>query len=182
MWRPRIHHHLAALSAALLVGLLHAPLAAQEIPVWDPDESLGYDRSLSLGVEVGKPLIFGLEGGYNFTPHVSSQLGFSTLGDFTAISGGLRLNLLSFDLARALPYLEAGFTQYFLEDGARETTPITAHSVLGLEYVFLSNLGVAMNLGYQVALGNSEDPTVERYGINDDMSEWLFAVNARYFF
>jgi hypothetical protein len=137
---------------------------------------------LSIGVEAGNPLIFGVEGGYNFSRRVSAMLGFAALGDFTAISGEVRLFMLPFDLDRALPTVGGGFTQYFLADGSRETSPIAAHVLLGLEYIFPSHLGVGGTVGYQYALGSSEDATVERYDINDDLADWFFAVNARYFF
>lgn len=184
MWRPlsRLHHRLASILIIPFLAVLAAPLAAQEIPIWDRGEPLRYERPINLGLEIGKPLVLGLKGGYNFSPRVSGHAGFAALRDFTAITGELRLNLLPFDLARALPYFDAGFTQYFLEVDSRSTTPIAFHSGFGVEYVFLSEFGVAMNLGYQVALGSSEDRSVERYGIHDDVSEWFFALNARYYF
>lgn len=187
MWRRRTARHRHPTRVLLLLGpialaVAAGPLRAQEVPpAWNPEPVPATERRLSLGVEVGKPLVFGFKGGYNFTSRISSHLGFAALGDFTAISGGLRLNLVPFDVGRALPFAEAGFTQYFLADGPRETSPMAAYVLAGLEYVFLSHVGVGLNLGYQTALGSPEDPTVERYGINDDLDEWLFAVNARYF-
>jgi len=170
------------LVVAILQIPLVSPLRAQE--GWNPEPvaSGSNDHPLSLGIEAGRPLIFGIEGGYNFNRRVSAMVGFTDLGDFTAIAGEVRLFLLPFDLDRALPSCGVGFTQYFLANGPRETSPIAAHVLLGLEYVFPSHLGVGSTLGYQQALGSSEDKTVERYDINDDLADWFFAVNARYFF
>lgn len=170
---------------ALLV-LFAGPLLAQE--GWDqiepaadsaPATSLG---PLSLGIEAGKPLIFGIEAGYNFTQYISGEVGFSTLSRFTAISGELRLYPLGFPIGQAVPSIGAGFTQYFLSADGGDVSPIAAHGVAGLEYIFPSRLGVGATLGYQLGLGGSEDRSIERYGIHDDLANWFFAMNARYFF
>lgn len=170
---------------ALLIQFAE-PLLAQE--GWDqiepaadsaPATSLG---PLSLGIEAGKPLIFGIEAGYNFTQYISGEVGFSTLSRFTAIAGELRLYPLGFPMRQAVPSIGAGFTQYFLSADGGDVSPIAAHGLAGLEYIFSSGLGVGATLGYQLGLGGSENRSVERYGIHDDLSNWFFAVNARYFF
>jgi hypothetical protein len=183
---PLAHSPLVFARCLVVIAALQLPLAAalQAQEGWDsvPVVSDTNERSLSLGIEAGKPLIFGVEGGYNFDERVSGMVGFSTLGDFAAISAELRAFLLRFGTQKALPSVGVGFTQYFLTSGARETSPIAGHLLLGVEYIFPSYLGVGATLGYQHALGSSEDKTVERYDINDDLADWFFAVNARYFF
>ncbi len=139
-------------------------------------------RPLSVGIEVGRPLVFGVTASYNFNPHTSAHFGFSSLGDFTAISGEMRYSLIGIGTQRALPSLGGGFTQYFLNDGDRESSPTVGHVLVGLEYIFPYRLGIGGTVGYQAAIGTSGDGTVERYGIDNDVAEWFFAVSGRYFF
>ena len=65
----------------------------------------------SLGVEVSKPLILGIEGTYHFDSRVAASVGFGALSGFTAISGEVDYHFLRFD-GRGLSALTGvGFAQ-----------------------------------------------------------------------
>ena len=176
----------ALVGGALVLFALTAgtvPSAAQEFPGWNPDFSNpSLERRFSFGLDVGKPLVFGATAGYNFSARASTQLGIASLGDFTALSGELRFNLLQFDVTTPVPFVTAGFTQYYLADGAVETSPTAVHAALGVEYMFLSYFGSGVQLGYLEALGGSQHPEVDRYGISDTTETVYFTFSGRYMF
>jgi hypothetical protein len=136
----------------------------------------------SLGVEVSKPLILGVEGTYHFDPRVAASLGFAALSGFTAISGEVDYHVLRFDAQGLSALTGVGFAQYFLAEGGKESQPTMAHALVGIENVFQNRVGVGMNLGYQVAIGSSGDESVDRYGIHANADGWFFGMNARYVF
>lgn len=175
----------AALLAAVLATILACPagVMAQDFPGWDPEFGTPIlERRLSIGIDVGKPLVFGLTGGYQFNSRAAGLVGVAALGDFTALNGELRVQVTHFEMAMPVPYLVAGFTQYYLSDGPAETSPITAHAAVGTEYVFTSFFAIGAELGYMEALGGSHNAAVDRYGISDDVASLYFSLGGRYLF
>jgi hypothetical protein len=171
-----------AVGLVLLVSAVTAA-TAQDGSGWTSDYgSPDFARRASVGIDVGKPLVFGVTGGYHFTERIAAQLGFAALGDFTALSAEMRVHILPLALESPVPFVAFGFTQYYLADGADETSPITVQGAVGAEYMFAGSIGASARLGYIEALGASSDSSVDRYGISDDVSTAFFTLGARYLF
>ncbi len=171
---------------ALGLALASGPAAAQD-PSSEGWTSSGTNKGSaghrwSLGVEVGKPLILGIEGTYHFDPRVAGSVGFAALSGFTAISGEVDYHVLRFDGQGLSALIGLGCAQYFLAEGGKESQPTMGHALIGIENVFPARIGVGMNLGYQVAIGSSGDESVDRYGIHSDADGWFFGMSARYVF
>lgn len=169
----------------LLGALAHGapPACGQDLSGWNPELAApAKARPFSVGLDFGYPLVVGVQGGYSFTPRLAARVGVTALGDFTALSGEMRLNLTRFRVEAPLPFVAGGFTQYYLADGPRETSPLATHLALGIEYVFFNYVGAAARVGYLNALGGAKDASVDRYGISDNVSSWFFTVAGRYLF
>ena len=161
---PATHCRRPVLACALGLVLLVSAASvatAQRGSGWTSDYgSPDFARRASVGIDVGKPLVFGITGGYHFTDRLTAQLGFSALGDFTALSAEMRVHILPLALETPVPFVAFGFTQYYLADGASETSPITVQGAVGAEYMFAGSLGMSARLGYIEALGASSDRKV----------------------
>jgi len=189
MWHQTVFTSLAA-RLSLTVASAALLILARSASAQDPNEgwtSPGGNTAKaghrwSLGLEVGKPLILGLEGTYHFDSRVAGSVGFAALSGFTAISGEVDYHVMRFDGQGLSALTGVGFAQYFLSEDGKESQPTMGHALIGIEHVFPASIGVGMNLGYQVSIGSSGDETVDRYGIHSDSDGWFFGMNARYVF
>ena len=187
---PRFRRVTLPAAAAIVVLGFASMLATNPALAQDPNEgwtSSGTSKGSaghrwSLGVEVGKPLILGIEGTYHFDPRVAASVGFAALSGFTAITGEVDYHVLRFDGQGLSALTGIGFAQYFLSEDGNESQPTMGHALVGIEHVFPASIGVGMNLGYQVSIGSSGDESVDRYGIHSDADGWFFGMNVRYVF
>jgi hypothetical protein len=176
-----------SLLGLILFALAALPIApcdalAQEFGGWDPGIQTVPARRLAIGFEVGQPLIAGLTVGYHFNQRYAAQAGVSALSGFTAFGGEARLNVLAYRVARPVPFLSAGFTQYYLSAEEGKTSPLAFQAAVGLDYTFPSSFSWGARFGYMKAVGSSSNSAVERYGINDAVEGATFSMSARYLF
>ncbi len=176
MFRSRFR---PCLAVAAVVGVALASVAEAQSRGWDPGIGPQAVRRYSAGMEAGRPLVLGVVGDYHFDARLAAGAGIANLGDFAAVSGDVRYNVLPLALESPIPFVTAGFTQYYLADGPRETSPVAFQMGLGVDYVFASNFSWAARIGYITALGGAKDPSVDRYGISDASSDPFFALSGR---
>jgi len=159
------------LSLAVLAALCAVPApAARAAP-----------GPLSLGVEVGLPLITGFEASYRVRPHwrLGAQTGrVSGLSVFGAEARWLPRG----ESGRLVPSLVAGAEQYFLEDGGREATPVGVHAALGLDYYLNAPISIGAELGVLRTFGGSGSDDVKVFSIGNDVSRATFNLGVRYRF
>ncbi|KPJ61258.1 MAG: hypothetical protein AMJ46_02880 [Latescibacteria bacterium DG_63] len=155
--------------------------AAQEYSGW---EVMGgnWEKSYSVGFQLGTPLVAGVDIGRQFNQRVSVGLGFGFVPDLITFGSQLRVNILEPAAEKVVPVVGLGVNQYWLEDGRETTEPVAMHLFAGAERLFGSAFSLGIHLGYILTLTDSDNPRIKVWGISDDMSDLFLSVVGRYHF
>ncbi|UCF77857.1 MAG: hypothetical protein JSW03_07010 [Candidatus Eiseniibacteriota bacterium] len=169
--------------AIMLVVLLGLPglSVAQDYSGWQV-MGADWEKSYSVGFQLGIPLVAGVDIARQFNERVSVGLGFGFVPDLIALGGHLRVNILSPAAEKTIPVLGFGINQYWLEDRNETTEPVALHVVCGAERLFGPEFGLGLYLGYMRTLTDTENRRIKVWGVNDDMSDLFLSVSGRYYF
>ncbi len=170
-------------AAALLVAALSLPIlaAAQDYSDW---QVMGgdWDKSYSVGFQLGIPLVAGVDIAKQFSPRLSVGLGFGFVPDLIALGGQMRINILQPAPEKMIPIIGLGLNQYWLEEDQETAEAVALHVFGGVERLFGSEFGLGMFLGYTRTLTDTDNPDIKVWGVNDDMSDLYLSVAGRYYF
>jgi hypothetical protein len=133
--------------AVLTLGLCAGLRAAEK-----KEESSIMDKKFSIGMELGLPMLVGLNVAYEILPRFSLGAGGTAMGTFSAINLKGRFNLKPDNFR---PYLAAGYTMYNFS-GAAGTNDNLALSMMnasfGIEYAWNSGFAIGAEIVYNKAL------------------------------
>jgi hypothetical protein len=155
--------------------------SAQQYSDWSVSGS-SWDKSYSVGLQLGLPLVTGVDISGQFSQRLSASLGFGFVPDLITIGGQLRLNILEPGSDKIVPVVGVGLNQYWLEKDNENNDAVAFHLFVGGQRMFGSNYALGMYLGYIWTLSESTDPHIKVWGVNDDMSKLFLGVEGRYYF
>lgn len=145
-------------------------------------EASAQPRGVSVGLEAGLPLVFGVDASFTTHPRWRLGAGFGRLSGLTVIRGEARWLLLPEQRGRLVPSLLAGLEQYFLEDGDLDATPLGMHAAFGLDYRLDSPVSLTARFGGLKTFGSSDGEGARVFSIRNDYATGLFNVGLRYHF
>ena len=172
---------LATVAMVALLISLTGICSAQTYSDWSVTGS-SWDKRLSVGLQLGLPLVAGVDISAQFSPRLSAGLGFGFVPDLVVLGGQLRMNVLEPGPDKIVPFVGAGLNQYWLEDGKENSDAVALDLLAGGQRMFGSNYSLGMFLGYTRTLSKSTNSHVEVWGVNDDMSKLFLGVEGRYYF
>jgi hypothetical protein len=155
--------------------------SAQQYSDWSVSGG-GWDKSYSVGLQLGLPLVTGIDISGQFSPRLSASLGFGFVPDLITIGGQLRMNILEPGPDKIVPVVGVGLNQYWLTKDNENSDAVAFHLLVGGQRMFGSNYALGMYLGYVRTLSESTDPHIKVWGVNDDMSKLFLGVEGRYYF
>jgi len=170
------------LLAALL--LVAAPVHAQDEPFAEPAavESAPGVGAVSIGPEVGLPLVVGLDASYRIAPDWRIGMAIGRLSGITTVRAEAR-RLFGEEKRRSMVLsLTAGAEQYFLDDDGREATPVGVHLAAGFTYHFDSPLSFGVRIGLLKTFGSSDGGDIRVFSVRNDYSTGILNAGLRFHF
>jgi opacity protein-like surface antigen len=146
-----------------------------------PASAQGGVGPISVGLEAGLPLVFGVESTYRLDPRWRIGLGIGRLSGLTAVRAEARWMIRPEIRERVVPSLIAGAEQYFLSKNGQDATPLGIHAAIGLDYYLASPVSLGIRIGALKTFGSS-DGNVRVFGVENGFSTGTFNLGFRYHF
>jgi len=169
------------LALAVFLATFAAASSAQTYSDWSVTGT-GWDKSYSVGIQLGLPLVSGVDISGHFSPRLVGSLGFGFIPGLISLGGQIRMNVLEPGPDKIVPFVGAGLNQYWLEEHERNADGVAFHVLVGGERLFGPDYGLGVFVGFTATLSKSTDPHVEVWGVNDDMSKLFLGLEGRYYF
>ncbi len=166
---PRLHPGLVAagVTLALLGGSAHA-------------ETLGYRSANTVGLEIGLPLVAGLEFTHRTDRNLRLGLGLGRMGGLTAIRAEATWLMRPEYPGKFVPLVVAGADQFLLKSGDSEASPAGLHGALGMEYHFESGFSMAARMGVLTTFGSSGSEEIKVFAVRNGFTTGFLNVGVRY--
>jgi len=141
-----------------------------------------WDKSYSIGLQLGLPLVTGVDISGQFSPRLSASLGFGFVPDLITLGGQLRMNILQPAPEKIVPVVGIGLSQYWLEEDGNNNDTVALHLLAGGQRMFGSSYSLGLYLGYIKSLSEGNDHDISVWGVNGDMSKLFVGIEGRYYF
>lgn len=148
----------------------------------EPAAAQGTSGPRAVGLEVGMPLVVGVDLSHRLNERWRVGLGLGRLSGLTAIRAEGQWLLRPEVGRRLVPLLAAGGEQYFLKDGPLEATPVGVHAAVGLDYHADSPVSFTVRLGGMKTFGSSGAGGARVFGVENGFTTGIFNIGARFHF
>jgi hypothetical protein len=157
--------------------------SAQTYSDWSVTGS-GWDKHYSIGLQLGSPLVAGVDICGQVSQRLSASLGFGFVPDLITLGGQLRMNILEPGPDKINPFVGGGLNQYWLEGDRENRDAVAFHLLAGAQRMFGSEYGIGMYLACIGTLTKRDKPHVTVWGVSDDMSrpKLFLCIEGRYYF
>jgi len=167
------------LTTVFLISL--ATASSAQYSDWSVGGS-SWDKSYSIGLQLGLPLVTGVDISGQYSKRLSASLGFGYVPDLITLGGQLRMNILEPAPEKIVPVVGIGLNQYWLEEDGNNNDTVALHLLVGGQRMFGGNYSLGMYLGYIWALSEGNNSNVSVWGVNGDMSKLFLGIEGRYHF